>query len=1218
MTSLWRASRAAAQAARQQPDDPGMAQHTRLVGPAAGRVRRRGVRLWQLYLAVGGVFTFLYAFVPPFKESGPVINLLGLSGVVAVVVGVRRNRPRSRGPWLLFALGLALFWLGDLYTYSYPKLFHVDVPFPSPGDAIYLTVYPVLMAGLLLLVRRRNPERDRAGLIDSLIMTLGLALVSWVVLIAPYVHDHTMSLVPKLVSIAYPLGDILLLAAAIRLAVDTGKRRSALYLLALSIVTLLVTDFAYGVLTLDNAYTHQVFLDLGWIAFYLFWGAAALHPSMVELEEPATNREPKTPRLRLTLLTCAVLVAPALEIIRQARESDMDMVLMIAVSALLFALVVVRMAGLVRERERYISRERILAAAAGEIVAATSRAGICEAALKAVPLLADEGVLARLCFADATPTVVSVDDGPERGITTWSITTETAAAVLAPAESSSCRPAAKLTSAERLALRLPAQATEVIAVEFSLRADEPTRGVLLAAGEDVGSRTARSALVALVTHLSLALESNALTEKIHRRASEERFRSLVQNTHDLITVLDRDATVLYQSPSIERALGYTPDEIVGTSFDRLLAPGDSGRIMHMLASASPSPTRDGQVTECSLSHRDGSTRHYEIFHTNLLQDKAVEGIVLNGRDISERKAFEEQLEHQAFHDPVTNLPNRALFNERVRHALARSRREQHALAIIFLDLDDFKTINDSLGHAAGDQVLLEVAKRLSTTIRVSDTAARFGGDEFAILLEDTQSPQEAADISERIVEALTSQLLVEDKEIIVQASLGISVADYDSTLDADQLISNADAAMYIAKRDGKGTYRMFEPAMHAGVLARLELRADLQGALTNDEFELYYQPVIRLDDAVISGFEALIRWHHPTRGLIAPTEFIPFAEESGLIVPIGRWVLREGCRQAKLIQEQVPRDPPLTMNVNVSANQLHHSDIVADVREAIAESGLDPQYLTLEVTETVMMANTELADQRLAELKALGVRIALDDFGTGYSSLGYLARFPVDIIKMDRSFLTAGASPITSGLATAVIGLGKTFELDVVAEGIELPEQWSSLRDLGCELGQGFYFAKPMNSSAAIEYLQSAPHISQARSAPRRAHRPRAARRTRNMAAASSASPASATRPRPPARSEELDRVTTRGRLRRRTDLFAHQTSAARASRRRLLRTDAWKNGPLARPTAGANKPGAPLFAAPWYADVRIGIARRLRLGLVGARDRRPPGAPPRRPRFDR
>jgi EAL domain-containing protein (putative c-di-GMP-specific phosphodiesterase class I) len=355
------------------------------------------------------------------------------------------------------------------------------------------------------------------------------------------------------------------------------------------------------------------------------------------------------------------------------------------------------------------------------------------------------------------------------------------------------------------------------------------------------------------------------------------------------------------------------------------------------------------------------------------------------------------------------------------------------------------------------------------------TAARFGGDEFAILLEDTTGPQEAADVAERIVDLLKMPLRLDQKEIIVQASLGISVVNYDSTLDADELIRNADAAMYIAKRDGKDAYRLFEPAMHQDVLARLELRADLQRALVNNEFELFYQPVMRLKDGSVCGVEALVRWRHPERGLVPPVEFIPFAEETGLIVPIGRWVLREGCRQAKALQDQVRSDPPLTMNINISVNQLHHSDIVADVRDALAESKLDPASLTLEITETVMMNNTDLSEERLAELKELGVSIALDDFGTGYSSLGYLDRFPVDVIKMDRSFLSSGASPVNSGLATAVIGLGKTFELSVVAEGIEFQEQWSALRALGCELGQGFYFAKPMDSSSTVEYLQRRP-----------------------------------------------------------------------------------------------------------------------------------------------
>jgi EAL domain-containing protein (putative c-di-GMP-specific phosphodiesterase class I) len=264
------------------------------------------------------------------------------------------------------------------------------------------------------------------------------------------------------------------------------------------------------------------------------------------------------------------------------------------------------------------------------------------------------------------------------------------------------------------------------------------------------------------------------------------------------------------------------------------------------------------------------------------------------------------------------------------------------------------------------------------------------------------------------------------------------------------------------------------------VVARLELRADLQRALVNDEFELYYQPVIRLSCGTASGVEALVRWRHPERGLIGPSKFIPFAEESGLIIPLGRWVLREGCRQAMTIREHVLAETPLTMNINISVNQLHQSDIVADVRDALTDAGLDPESLTLEITETVMMINADVAEQRLTELKQLGVRIALDDFGTGYSSLAYLSRFPVDVIKMDRSFLSAGASPVASGLATAVIGLGKTFEVDVVAEGIEFAEQGSTLRELGCELGQGFYFARPMDSTATIEYLQSHANVAPA------------------------------------------------------------------------------------------------------------------------------------------
>jgi diguanylate cyclase (GGDEF)-like protein/PAS domain S-box-containing protein len=582
-----------------------------------------------------------------------------------------------------------------------------------------------------------------------------------------------------------------------------------------------------------------------------------------------------------------------------------------------------------------------------------------------------------------------------------------------------------------------------------------------------------AALQALATSVSLALESTSLTEDIHRRESEARFSSLVARSSDLITVVAADGTVLYQSPSIERVLGYATEEVVGVRFDDLLPDEERPRLLAVLSKGSRASDAGPEAIECRLRHRDGRWLQFEVLHTNLLNDEHVRGIVLNSRDVSERKAFEEQLAHQAFHDSLTMLANRALFADRVEHALARAGSEQSGLAVVFGDLDDFKTINDSLGHGAGDRVLIEVARRLAATVRPTDTAARFGGDEFAVLLERVGDDEEATEVAERILEAFSAPIQLEETEVFVRTSIGIAIVRGGTSSTPADLLRNADVAMYIAKRDGKGGYRVFEESMHAEALERLELRADLQRAIDSDQFELAYQPVVRLSDMIVSGVEALLRWRHPTRGVIAPNQFIPAAEDMGLIVPIGQWVLREAFAQAVQLQRLFPSDPPLTMAVNLSPRQLNQGDIVGDVRRAIRDSGIDPSTLVLEITESLMMADADLAILRLEEMKALGVRLAMDDFGTGYSSLSNLGRFPVDILKMDRSFLE-GAEAADAGLAAAVVALGETLDLQVVAEGIELTSQMSSLRDLGCELGQGFLFARPMSIDSVARYLSDA------------------------------------------------------------------------------------------------------------------------------------------------
>ena len=570
--------------------------------------------------------------------------------------------------------------------------------------------------------------------------------------------------------------------------------------------------------------------------------------------------------------------------------------------------------------------------------------------------------------------------------------------------------------------------------------------------------------------MSKARTGGAVTVGMQFVGSEEHFRSLVQNSSDVVTLVDADMTVRYGTPSLERVLGHSPEELLGRKLTELVHPEDRMRCATFLADAAKRPGVTSPV-EWRMRHREGSWLHVETIANNLIGEADVGHLVLNSRDISERKALERRLEHQAFHDPLTDLANRALFKNRVERAIAGRARRPGPLAVLFLDLDDFKKVNDSLGHPIGDELLVAAARRLQSCLRPADTAARLGGDEFAILLEDATGEAEATLVAERVIQALAEPVDLQGREARIQASVGIALST--PAADANDLLRNADIAMYIAKSTGKGCYAIFEPTMHVAAVERLELESDLRHALERDELVIHYQPIVALATGRIVGVEALVRWNHPQRGLLGPAEFLPIAEEANLIRGIGGWVLREACAQVSRWQADNPRQPALSVSVNLSGRQLEDPGLVEETRRAIEDSGIEPAHLTLEITETVMMQDIEITAARLEELKALGLRLSIDDFGTGSSSLRYLQSFPIDTLKIAKPFVDGlWKDPQKEVFTRTIIDLCRTLGVETLAEGIESAEQAQQLRRLGCKLGQGHHLARALEHERLVALLR--------------------------------------------------------------------------------------------------------------------------------------------------
>ena len=588
-------------------------------------------------------------------------------------------------------------------------------------------------------------------------------------------------------------------------------------------------------------------------------------------------------------------------------------------------------------------------------------------------------------------------------------------------------------------------------------------------------------------------------QRIRRQWAEREqiFQLITENAADMIAVIDRNGKRLYNSPAYQKILGYAPEELAATSSMDQIHPDDLARVLE--ASAKANSTGRGERLEYRIRHKDGSWRFLESTASAIRSPEGdTNGLVIVNRDITERKRAEEKLAHQSFHDGLTGLPNRALFLDRLQRSITHSRRHSDfKFAVLFIDIDEFKVFNDSLGHAAGDRLLVQMAERLTASLRGVDTVsrprlggvenpyegestlARPGGDEFTVLIEELHDPSDAIRVAERIQQRLAIPFDYNNQQIVLSVSIGIAFSNI-CAVEAQDVLRDAEIAMYRAKSTGKARYEVFDHAMHAGAIKRLQLETDLRKALELNEFRVYYQPIVSLRDDQIVGFETLSRWQRP-EGLIMPGEFIAVADETGIILPINQQLLYEACRQLRSWHALFPSDPPLTLNVNITPKQFAQPDLASQIGKILQETGLDPRTVNLEITETIAMADADRSAVVLSELKALGVRLDIDDFGTGYSSLSRLQHFPVDRLKIDRSFISRMDTDVeTREIVRIIVMLAHGLGLKVVAEGVETQPQADLLKDLDCELAQGYLYSRPVPSETIDQLLSKnrAPDVS--------------------------------------------------------------------------------------------------------------------------------------------
>jgi diguanylate cyclase (GGDEF)-like protein/PAS domain S-box-containing protein len=730
---------------------------------------------------------------------------------------------------------------------------------------------------------------------------------------------------------------------------------------------------------------------------------------MARLALPADRPAGALSLPRVAVLMAASLIAPATLVVDSSDGTVEHGPVIAGLSALFFLLVLLRVSGVVARYGRVLDRERTLRSVGADLTAAGDHHEIAVAVRRAVARLFPPGC------AQHTELRTGADDVGD-----------------------------------------PAPA-----VAFPLLLDGRRLGSLVVDAEENTLRDLSGALEVVASQAALAVARTDLAQEVSRRNNEAYFRTLVHNAHDVILIVDPDGLVRYASPSARTVLG--PDSVVGTALLDLIDPDDRDAVTAALAAAEPG-TRDYRALR-----RDGTPIQVEVAHRDLRTDPTVRGVVLTLRDVTEQRRLEAELTHRAFHDPLTGLANRVRFQNCVERALVGLGERAGPVGVLFIDLDDFKLVNDTSGHEAGDQLLIRLADRLTDVVGPDDLAARLGGDEFAVLVTSAATAAEVEQVAARVVTALGAPMDVAGG---LQISVSVGVATTTEACGAAEMLRRADLALYAAKGAGKGRWRRYETRLHQAAVDRVGVRTELRHALDTGQLELFYQPIVELTDSRMVGVEALVRWRHPERGIVRPADFIPAAEETGLIVPLGRWALDRALTDLARWNRTAPQQP-LSVSVNVSAREVCAPGFARWLLDALAARDLPGDRLVVEITETGLLTEHRKVAADLAVLREHGVRIALDDFGTGYSSLDYVRRHAIDVLKIDRSFTAAvDRSARQAALVGAMIALARALGLAVVAEGIETPAQRDTVHLAGCELGQGYLFATPAQAGQVARWLR--------------------------------------------------------------------------------------------------------------------------------------------------